>query len=542
MQPSLQTPSQNLGTDSTYTLYEHQKGMLKFIASIENMKDPAVRGGILDVVMGAGKTLVSITQIVNAENEIPSLVVCPKGVVPVWQADIKKFYGEQVKYLVLHGEYNEKIKDFTRDDLLKYDIVITTYETLRSAYDDVGYSFTVSSHLKNRMKPNPKASGKAVLYSLRWPSIFYDESHMALINPATDTFKAAMCLSSDYSWCLSGTPIKNSSVDLLAQFWVCGYIRIDSEAKWRNSYMAAMKADNLEKYILVIKKEDTQIKLPPKKIHNTTITQTTLERKFYDILLQRMRSVYEGLDKGKSSFASVLALFTRLRQACIAPHLVTHFSERKTSRKVSREESEEDTDVNELYSEDMRKYLKSKKLSGINSTKIQEAVKIVRKVVKSDEKIVVFSSFVCALDLLKDAVKAADSSIIVDQIDGSVTGHKRTSILNEYKTNDDHHALFISYGTGSVGLNIPEASHVLLLEPFYHDVMHDQAISRVWRNGQTKTVHVHRLIVKDSIEERILGICERKKKMTQEILDDATKLKEIEGTKLTKAEIGKIIS
>jgi len=80
------------------------------------------------------------------------------------------------------------------------------------------------------------------------------------------------------------------------------------------------------------------------------------------------------------------------------------------------------------------------------------------------------------------------------------------------------------------------------LEPFYHDVMHDQAYSRVWRNGQTKTVHIHRLITQDSIEGRILGICERKKKMTEELLDDATKLKEIENTKLTKAEIGKLIS
>jgi len=522
----------------SYKLYPHQEGILTFMNSIEIMKTPAVRGGILDVVMGAGKTLVSVYRIIQSENEVPSLVVCPKSVIPVWQADIKKFFGDQVKFLVLHSDYNEKIKDFSRDDILEHDIVITTYETLRSAYDDLGYKFNVSTHLKKRMKPNPKATGKAVLYSLQWPYIFYDESHTALLNPATDTFKAAMCLSSDYAWCLSGTPIKNSSVDLLAQFWICGYTRVDSETKWKNSYLAAMKADDLDKYVLVIKKEDTQIKLPPKRVHTLTIAQTTMERKFYDVLLKRMKSVYEGLGKGNNSFASVLALFTRLRQACIAPHLVTHFSERKTTRN----ETEEDTDVNELYSEDMRRYLISRKLSGINSSKIQEAIKIIRKVIKAGEKVVVFSSFVCALDLLKDAVEKADPSIIVDQIDGSVTGMKRTSILNEYKTNVDHHVLMISYGTGSVGLNITEANHVLLLEPFYHDVMHDQAYSRVWRNGQTKTVHIHRLITQDSIEGRILGICERKKKMTEELLDDATKLKEIENTKLTKAEIGKLIS
>lgn len=524
--------------NSKFALYPHQEGMVSFMVEKEKLKSPPIKGGIINAIMGAGKTLSSLYHIVNSEDNVASLVICPKSVLNVWVEDIAKFYGKSLEYLVLHPEYND-IKNLTRNDLLKYDVVITTYEVCQAAYEESGYTFSLPAGLKKRLPPNPKAKGKSVVFSITWPRIFCDESHTAFLNPRTKTFKAMMSLSSDNVWCLSGTPVKNSSIDLLAQFWVCGYTRITSEKDWEMKYLAAITAEKLDSHILAITMKDTSFVLSKKVVHKTIIIQNTHEHNFYQALLRRINSVYEGLAKGKGTYANVLALFTRLRQTCIAPHLVTHMSERNPNV-----ENEEEVDIDDLFSDDIRKYISSRNLSGLQSSKIQKTVEIIRKIIKLDQKVVVFSKFVCALDLLKEAL---DKSGItkVDQYDGTVKGKERDIILDRFKRKASHHVLLMSYGTGSVGLNITEANHVILLEPFWHDVMHEQAISRVWRNGQKSTVHVHQLIVKGSIEEKILKICERKKKLTEELLDDATTLKElkkIEKAGLTKAHMKEIIS
>jgi SNF2 family DNA or RNA helicase len=135
------------------------------------------------------------------------------------------------------------------------------------------------------------------------------------------------------------------------------------------------------------------------------------------------------------------------------------------------------------------------------------------------EKIIIYSMFVTALDLLNETIKKYLPDFKIVQIDGDTKN--RNQILEQFKNNDID-CLLTTYKVSAEGLTITEANHCILLEPWWNSATLFQAQSRLWRIGQTRPVIVYNLITQDTIEERILDICDKKDLMIQSYLSSTT--------------------
>lgn len=155
--------------------------------------------------------------------------------------------------------------------------------------------------------------------------------------------------------------------------------------------------------------------------------------------------------------------------------------------------------------------------AGIRSTKISAIVDILRRIPEG-EKVLVFSAFTSALDLLAEACASDLPRLGVIKVDGSVKGRRREEALSRFRTDPGVRALLLSYGIGSLGLNLTEATHVICVEPWWTNATHDQAESRAWRTGQTDEVHVHNVYVRGSVEERVLEVRSEKADMERMVL------------------------
>ncbi len=489
-----------------------------------------IKGGIISLKQGLGKTLISIVHTLISPKCTSTLIITSKTVMQTWKHDgFEKFFGNRVKVLYLHCGEAESHTNLTPAKVRNYDFVVTTYEMCVSAFKKGNYADEVEYKVKdkiqeirkrNSIKPNPRAMSFDILYNVVWDRVFCDESQV-FVNPKTQTYKSMMGLCSKFFWCLSGTPIKNTSVDLWSQLRVCGYSTITKPRAWDLKGPTAMKIEKLDECIIKMNYVQAGISLPSLKWHVQRFSQAEKESICYNFALSNVKVAYDSMLQGKVNFTQVLVLFTRLRQICIAPWLMTQEAKRGSKQELCKRTNDSNADADLGIKQELARYIHNKKDSGINSTKMQAAVKIIRKVVKANEKVIVFSKFTSALDLLRDAVKTADKTILTAQVDGDVTGKERNKTITQFRTSSSHNVLLITYGTGSEGINLIEANHVILIEPHWHSVVHEQAISRAHRQGQTRPVHVYKLFIKDSIEDRIVKVCQEKTKVSKDMLSGA---------------------
>lgn len=157
------------------------------------------------------------------------------------------------------------------------------------------------------------------------------------------------------------------------------------------------------------------------------------------------------------------------------------------------------------------------------SAKLQKTLDLIRDVVKSsdDEKIIVFSHFTGTFDLLAKALQ--DSHIEHLRYDGTMNiDLKNTTIKRFYQGSE--RVLLISLKAGNVGLTLTCASHVIIMDPFWNPFVEDQAMDRAHRFGQQRPVNVYKLLVTDTVEDRIVNLQDRKKELVNSALD-STELK-----------------
>lgn len=157
------------------------------------------------------------------------------------------------------------------------------------------------------------------------------------------------------------------------------------------------------------------------------------------------------------------------------------------------------------------------------SAKLQKTLDIVRDVVKGsdDEKIIIFSHFTGTFDLLARALQ--DSSIEFLRYDGSMNIDLKNTTIKQFYQGSER-VLLISLKAGNVGLTLTCASHVIIMDPFWNPFVEDQAMDRAHRFGQQKPVSVYKLLVTDSVEDRIVNLQDRKKELVNSALD-STELK-----------------
>lgn len=484
-----------------------------------------LRGGILCLKMGLGKTRIILYTI---EKEIGSgrktLIVCSKTVLGEWLNECEKWV-PHLKVLPYHRELYSNYNKLTKDDIHDADIIMTTYDVIRSIDSKFNCSDSICIRgdegiykdkiigFKQKLKPDFEDDdyicGPQVLYAFPWYRLVTDESQK-FCNYKTNLFKAVCSLYSQKRWCLTGTPIRNHEHDMWSLLFYCGLTTPDNPKKF--NYNIYLKYKDV---IIIRDYKHTSLIMPKIIYHEEYLDFSQPEYQVYEFYLTQLWDAYDKFIQHDSAyafdnggFALILGLFTRLRQICIAPYLITSESKRKTENEKC------ETDL-AYQMPQLELYVHNKELAGFTSSKILKILDIISKISESD-KIVIFSSFTACLDLLYDILRQKYKCIIVD---GSVSGKRRYDRLNDFRQKQDYRILLINFKVGGEGLNLPEANHVICVELWWSPVVISQAISRCWRVGQTKEVHAYKFIISKSIEETMNTICLAKDSISNQYLN-----------------------
>jgi SNF2 family DNA or RNA helicase len=531
-------------------LKPYQVPVIQWMITRENEPVHGIRGGINALEMGLGKSLCTLSLImrdyvVKPYPVYPTLIVCPLAAIYTWKEQIELFFGESCPYLIIRKDVIGKsvIDKLTVEQLQKYKIVITNYETIRSVaktfklyenlfeYDKFGRRDYLN--YPNLPNQNTKNIGLKTLFSIPWTRLVCDESHQ-FSNPKSALFYSMMCLHARCKWGLSGTPLRNYSNDLFSQFRIFGFARASAP---RDFTINLYKETGLDRCILYMTKQDANIDLPELKINNIKIALQGDEKKIYEYFAKKTKEAYDGFVIGCVNFANVLTLFLRLRQCCLASYIITAESSRTfVKSKQNFEYTIAQEALNNMTNGLVEWISDNKGTAGIRSTKVMTAMDIIKNKVPVNEKVIVFTNFKRLIDVLVLAFKETMPYTAYETIDGDVTGEDRNMALHRFKKGDSK-VLFISYKVGSESLNLVEATHTILMETVWCPSIIQQASARSHRVGQKKEVTVWQLVAEDTIEQRMIDICQKK----QNLFDQFIGNKKVSNTRINASVLRKLL-
>jgi superfamily II DNA or RNA helicase len=426
-------------------------------------------GGILADDMGLGKTVQALSFMEYFRNEhgnLKALVVCPTTLIYNWENEIKKFTPE-LTYRIHHGAARTRIKE----EITDHDITITTYGTLRS---DI-----------------------KLLMSVDFDYVLLDESQ-AIKNPSSKVTKAACLLNAKHRLCMSGTPLQNNTFDIFAQMNFLNPGMLGTMEFFRQEFAIpidkfgeADRKDHLRKilypFILRRTKEQVARDLPEKQEMILWCEMEDMQRKIYDAYRNDFRDKILGTiqEQGiQRSQLTILQGLMKLRQICDSPAI------------LNEEEKFEN-----------------------HSIKLDE---LAREIVENigNHKALVFSQFLGMLALIK--AKLEELGVKYEYFDGSTSAPDREKAIQSFQNNEEVRVFLISLKAGGVGLNLTAADYVYIVDPWWNPAVEQQAIDRTHRIGQTKNIFAYRMICKDTIEDKILQLQEKKRILARELISDDT--------------------
>jgi SNF2 family DNA or RNA helicase len=525
-----------------YIVKPHQVEILEWMKKIETLPQPhGMRGGIVAATMGLGKTLMMLLNaLTRPKGEFPTLAIVSKTVLIEWKSQPQDFFGtgsQAPKILYLHSGASymgKSITGVTREFIKKFDLVVTTYDVCKSAcrrgkyHEDcfeIGDAHTlmkdkiVSVHKRTDQQANrPELTGIEVIYGTPWERVIYDESQR-FVNPDTETYKHMMAIYGKYVWCASATPIKNKNTDIWAQLRMVGYTGVIRKIDWRRGANRYYRDHHLEDFIFSMSQEDAGIELPPKTEIDRYYTFNSEEQTAYDFVLGKTVDIYDQLLRKAHglNFTCVLTMFLKLRQCCLAPCLVMTKIEAKGGKKAK--------EVLKGLQEEISKtpfggwMCDRSGTAGIYSTKITEIINILKKI-PPGEKVTIFSTFTCFLDLLAEALEKRLPRYEFVQMDGRTSDDERAQYISSFKEDPKIKAFAMTYKTGGEGINLAKAAnHCICAEPWWTDTVEEQGKGRVYRVGQTKPTYMHNIYITNSIEDKIMDIKHRKKEMAASFLE-----------------------
>ncbi len=300
--------------------------------------------------------------------------------------------------------------------------------------------------------------------AVRFDLVILDEAQR-IKNRDSKTAQSACALRRDRSWALTGTPIENKPEDLINLFAFVDDGRVPAETPTKQ--LSSLTAD----CILRRTKDDVLSDLPAKTVTDAHLEMTAAQREAYEMAEQD--GVVHLKELGDTvSVQHVFELVMRLKQIC-------NFDP-KTGE----------------------------------SCKLERLMIDVAEAAESGRKALIFSQWVEPLERLA----AELSEFGPMQYHGRIPQRERTGILDRFRDDKSKHVLLMSYGTGSVGLNLQFANYVFLFDRWWNPAIEDQAINRAHRIGQKEPVFVTRFITQDTIENRIAEILDRKRQLFDELI------------------------
>ncbi len=463
----------------------YQKTGYKWLKTLDNYKF----GGILADDMGLGKTIQMLSIIAGYVEENSnsdkraSIVICPSSLTLNWQNESQKFTNK-LKTLVIRGNAQERKSQIKK--MGEYDLVITSYDLLKR---------DVETYKENK-------------YQFRYA--IADEAQY-LKNSNTQNAKAVKEILADTRYALTGTPIENS----LAELWsIFDYIMpgyLFGYKKFKTEYEMPIVKDNnpnatkklkmlIEPFVLRRTKKEVLTELPEKTITVLNNQMKDEQEKIYlNYLAQAKQELAETINlRGfEKSHIQVLAALTRLRQICCHPS---------------------------LFIKDYQE----------GSSKLEQCIEIVKDATEAGHKILLFSGYTSMFELIQKELEKND--ITYFKLTGSTKVDERIRMVDEFNENKDIKVFLISLKAGGTGLNLTGADMVIHYDPWWNASAENQATDRAYRIGQKNNVQVYKLITKNSIEEKIYDLQQKKSELIDNVLNTKTSFI----SKLSKEDIMKL--
>ena len=441
------------------TLRSYQRQGLGWLAFLREFG----LGGVLADDMGLGKTvqvlaLIQTYRTPSKTTNLPFLVVAPRSVVYNW-LDEAAHFTPKLRAVEYRGADREQL----RDRLNEFDIVVTTYGTLRR---DISF-----------------------LASVEFDSVILDEAQ-AIKNSTSQTAKASRLLTAQHRLALTGTPIENHLGELgsIFEFLNPGLLgrlprlEILNGARTPSKQELEQLANDLRPFILRRTKEQVLPDLPAKTEQTLLCNLHPEQREIYDQLRAKYHdTLLEQVEtQGVSGSAiQVLEALLRLRQVACHPGLVDSAWEEA------------------------------------GSAKLETLFEQVEEVLDEGHKLLVFSQFTKLLAYVRRHLDA--EGVRYAYLDGQT--RDRAGAVEEFQNDPDCNLFLISLKAGGTGLNLTAAGYVFLLDPWWNPAVEAQAIDRTHRIGQTQPVFAYRMIARDTVEEKILQLQSSKRKLAGAVLE-----------------------
>ncbi len=327
---------------------------------------------------------------------------------------------------------------------------------------------------------------RSELSAVRWAAVVLDEAQ-AIKNPGSLTARAAYGLDAGFRVALTGTPVENRLEELWSQMHFTNPGLVGSQDDFERRFAkpiaggdarAAVRLEARIRPVLLRRmKAEVAPELPPRTDLVLSVHLDERERAAYDaVRLATRKEVLKRLGGGGSVLGALEALL-RLRQA--ACHMAL---------------------------------LPGRAAEG--STKVDRLLEVLEEAVKEGHKALVFSQWTSMLDLVEPALKKA--SIAFTRLDGST--RDRGEVVARFQDQAGPPVLLLSLKAGGTGLNLTAADHVFLLDPWWNPAVEEQAADRAHRIGQDRPVFVHRLVAKDTVEERLLALQAQKRALADQVI------------------------
>jgi superfamily II DNA or RNA helicase len=388
-----------------------------------------------------------------------TLVVSPKSVLFNWQAEAKRFRPD-LRVAIYSGTRRALDRDA--------DIVLTSYPILRNDIDAIA--------------------------QVAWDTVILDESQ-TIKNPDSQVARAAFRLRGGWRLALSGTPVENRLDELWSQLHYTNPGLLGGLADFRERWAdpivlgdaatAARLRERIRPFVLRRMKREVATELPPRTDSILYVELDEAERLTYDtIRAATQRDIVKLLEAGGGVMQALEALL-RLRQAACHPALLPGAVRGGAAPQTS--------------------------------SKLERLLDAIDDAAADGHRALVFSQWTSLLDLIEPHLVSAGVAFV--RLDGSTID--RAGVVGKFQADDGPPVMLLSLKAGGTGLNLTAADHVFLVDPWWNPAVEDQAADRAHRIGQDKPVMVYRMVARDTVEERILELQERKRGLAEAALSEA---------------------
>jgi SNF2 family DNA or RNA helicase len=415
-------------------------------------------GGILADDMGLGKTLQSLSWLAWVHENFP---ISGPSLVVCPKSVVDNWITEAQRYypkLLIAASANAELGRLKPGQLL-----VINYAQLRLLGDQ----------LKN----------------VAWDAVIFDEGQY-LKTPTSQTTQTARALNSKQKILLTGTPIENKLLDLWSLMHCVMPGALGTQAAFKQRFQRSddvesrgRLAQRVRPFLLRRTKEEVALDLPPKIEEDIRVSMEGSQNELYQAELKVARRNLlriENREQLDSERFNLLTSLLRLRQICCHPSLI------------------------------------GSKNGETQSAKLEALLEMLEPLMEQGNKVLVFSQFVEMLQLIEQRTHAEGWPIF------TLTGQteNRGDLVERFQNHRGAALFLISLKAGGAGLNLAAASYVVLFDPWWNPAVENQAIDRTHRIGQTKTVFAYRLLVRDSIEDKIRQLQIRKSNLAKNLLGE----------------------